>query len=179
MVAHVFVESIDRYLTIFSCAYGVHGDLSPLSLGDRFLETQTAGIVLAIADYDQNAGDRTGFVAVRQLVGSKANRIPECSSATRSQLVYRSRGKGQVRREILYQQDRVVHSDHEGEIILAGHHLVQKLVGSALLEREAIRNRVAGIDDETQPQWQLRFVPKAQNGTRCLMIIANDDLRLV
>src|SRR5277367_1301408 len=75
------------FLLQFPGTYGVDGNLSVLGALDRIFEGDAAGVVLAIADDDQNLRDGLHLRATRQFVGCEGNRIPKRSTARRYELI--------------------------------------------------------------------------------------------
>ena len=57
-------------------ADGVNGDLAVLGGGNGLLESDAAGVVFAIGDDDENAGDGLGFRTRGEFVGGVGNCIP-------------------------------------------------------------------------------------------------------
>src|SRR5258708_3446892 len=100
-----------------SSADCVDNDFASLGAIDRLFCGCAAGIVIAIANDDQDSGDWLRFLAAGKLVGGKGNSIPECSTAGWGKFADRACNEILVPCEILNQENGIGKTDYEGEVI--------------------------------------------------------------
>src|SRR5258708_17954485 len=89
-----------------SSADCVDNDFASLGAIDRLFCGCAAGIVIAIANDDQDSGDWLRFLAAGKLVGGKGNGIPGGSTAGWGQLAHRACNETLVPGGILNQENR-------------------------------------------------------------------------
>src|ERR1039458_9986050 len=80
----------------------VHNHLPTLSRLDRLLECFCAGVVIPVANYDQDPCDRFSFNSAGELARGEPNCVPQRGPTRGGQLQYGPRELSPVRREILH-----------------------------------------------------------------------------
>src|ERR1700692_550852 len=158
-------RTYDRIGSITS-ADSVSRNFSMLCVVDRLFCRGAAGVIVSVADDDENSGDGLGFRAGREFVGGKGDSIPQGSASRRHELADSMRDQPLVVTEILDQKHGIGKSDHKGQIIWSSYHFLQKSRSTLLFKLEARGNGIAGIDDETEPKGQFGLVAEPRNGGR-------------
>lgn len=160
----------------FTSTDGVDSNFAALGAIDCLFGGNAAGVVLSVADDDENSGDGLGFGAADQFVGGEGNGIPKGRASGGYELTDGVRNEFLVTRKILDKKNRVGEANHESEIIATGHDLVKKVGGGILFELEAAGNGIACVDDEPQPQRQLGLVAESGYGGGRSGIVTDSDV---
>lgn len=157
-------------------AHGVDRDLSALGAMDGLFGGDGAGIVIAIANHNENARYRLGFRAAGEFFGRKRNGVPKCGATGGCELANGVGNQRLIAGEILDEKHGVGETDDEGEIVGAGDDGLHEMGGGLLFEFETGSDGVAGIDDEAEAEGEFGFVAKTCDGSGMFAVVEDSDI---
>ena len=158
----------------------VYDGVGALRHFDGFFAGYVALVILAVAQQNDRAPCGAILRLLQQLVAAGVvESIIHRRSASGAEFAHAMRQFFRVVGEILSDLRRHIETNHHGLIVATANDLVQELNGRLLLELKPVAHRVAGVDEQSDLQWQIRLGTKAANFSWRLIVVGDAEVVLL